>query len=85
MAAAIEWHEIIAERDDMGREKARGADVEIHLVAVAIHGGAVARPVGCIIGSVERVRWRRYADEFSAHEKLLDYKQTTPSGTKNVA
>ena len=34
----------------MGREKTRGADVEIHLTAVTIHDRAFARPVGCVVG-----------------------------------
>src|SRR5438874_125416 len=37
VAAPIERHEIVAERGDMRREKPRGANVKVHLVAVAVY------------------------------------------------
>ena len=71
MAASIERYEDVTERGDGQREKARGADVKIHLVAVAIHRGALARSIRSVVGSVQRMRWRGNADKFGAHEKLL--------------
>jgi len=67
VAAAVEGELFIAQGGDMRREKARGADVKIHLVTVAIHRRAFARPVRRIIGAVKRVRWGFDSDKFGAH------------------
>ncbi len=82
MAAAVERHEIVTEGGEVGRKKACGADVKVHLIAMAIHYRTLARTIRSVVGSIQRMSRRRNADKFSAHEKLLDYKQTTRSNTK---
>src|SRR5690348_7239800 len=77
VTAAVEGHEIVAESGDMGREKAGGADVKIHLVAVAVHRRALARTIGSVVGSIQRMGRCGNADQLSAHGKTprlrLDY------------
>src|SRR5688500_2409393 len=71
MAAPIERHECIAESSDMGREKACGANVEIHLVAVAVHRRALDRTIGSVVRTIQGMRRRGNADKFGAHGQLL--------------
>jgi hypothetical protein len=70
MAASIEREENVTERGYVGRKKTRGAYVKVHLIAVAIHDGALDGTVGRVIGAVQRMGWSWNADEFCAHAKL---------------
>src|SRR5215204_1132872 len=49
MTAAVEGKILITQSSDMRREKTCGADIEIHLIAVAIHRRAFARANWCVI------------------------------------
>src|SRR3990170_8540507 len=65
--APVEREVFVTARRNVRREKARGADIEIHLIAVAIHRRALARPVRCVVGAVEGMSGCRDADEFGVH------------------
>lgn len=67
MAAAVERHEIVTERSEMGRKKAGGTDVKVHLITMAIHHRALARTIRSVVGSIQRVSRRWNADKFSPH------------------
>src|SRR5258705_11164988 len=84
VAAPIERHKIVAERGDVRCQKTRGTDVEIHLIAVAIHRRALARNIGRVEDTVERMGRRRDADEFGPH-KQYSFPAKTSRGfsTKN--
>src|SRR6476646_3329551 len=58
VAAPIEGEMFVTERSDVRREKARGTDIEIHLIAVAIHRRAFTRSVRRVVSAVERIRRR---------------------------
>ena len=75
VAAPVEREVFVTQRRNMRREKARGADIKIHLIAVAIHRRGPARPVRGVVGAVEGMSGRWDADEFGAHNG-----QTFPSG-----
>src|SRR4030095_3338289 len=73
VAAAVKGHVLVTQPGDVRREKARGADVEIHLIAVTIHRRAFAGPNGPIVSPVERVRRGFDSDKFGAPEYFWEY------------
>jgi hypothetical protein len=51
----------------MGRKKACGTDVKIHLIAMATHYRTLARTIRSVVGSIQRMSRRWNADKFSPH------------------
>src|SRR5262245_11748336 len=68
VAASIEREESVSERGYVGRKKARRANVEVHLIAVAIHCRALDGPIRRVVGAIQMMGWRRNANEFRVHE-----------------
>src|SRR4029453_3047612 len=71
VATPIESQKGVAKRGYEGRKKARRADVEVHLVAVAIHCRALDGPIRRVVGAIQMMGWRRNANEFRVHMRLL--------------